>query len=75
MTAQAQPRQDLADPRLHDPGEFWCSGCVDLSLFERPPVDQTGMAGGEWSCTACGAAYMDGIDRVVEMVDVQSSAT
>jgi hypothetical protein len=74
MTAQAQRRQDRADPRLDDLREFWCSDCAGVSLFERPPLDHTGVAGGEWSCTACGAAYMDGIDRLVEMIDARSGA-
>jgi len=72
MTAQEKTRQDVADLRLDDLREFWCSDCAGRSLFERPPSDQPGVSPGEWSCTACGAAYMDGIDRVVEMVDARS---
>ena len=43
--------------------EFWCSDCLSLALFERI-VDA--VAGSEWACTACGAAYLDAIDLVVE---------
>ena len=41
--------------------EFWCSDCLTLALFERI-VDA--VAGSEWGCTACGAAYFDAIDLV-----------
>jgi len=74
MTAPAKSTTRVPDLRLDDLREFWCSDCADMSLFERPPADHSGVAGGEWSCTTCGAAYLDGIDRVVEMVDAKSGA-
>jgi hypothetical protein len=43
--------------------QFWCSDCLSIALFERI-VDA--VAGSEWACTACGAAYFDAIDLVVE---------
>jgi hypothetical protein len=43
--------------------QFWCSDCLSTSLFERLLDD---VAGSEWACTACGAAYFDAIDLVVD---------
>jgi hypothetical protein len=43
--------------------EFWCSDCLTMALFERI-VDA--VAGAEWGCTACGAAYFDAIDLVAD---------
>ncbi|HEX5017826.1 MAG TPA: hypothetical protein VFX15_09605 [Actinomycetes bacterium] len=43
--------------------EFWCSDCLERSLFERVV---SAAAGSEWACTSCGAAYFDAIDLVVD---------
>jgi hypothetical protein len=45
--------------------EFWCSDCLAASLFERLHDD---VASSEWACTACGAAYFDAIDLVVDPI-------
>ena len=45
----------------------WCSDCHEDSLFERPPADVDDLDSGEWACTACGAAYLDGIDLFEEV--------
>jgi hypothetical protein len=46
---------------------FRCSDCRADELFERPPSGEALAAYSEWACTACGAAYFDGIDVVIEL--------
>jgi hypothetical protein len=48
--------------------EFWCSDCTSRSLFESLVAETEQVAGSEWACTACGAAYFDAIDLVVDAV-------
>jgi hypothetical protein len=43
----------------------WCSDCRDDRLFETVAEGAVGVTALDWACTACGAAYLDGIDVVL----------
>lgn len=55
--------RNLGGPRATGVDEFWCSDCIARSLFERVA---DAAVGEEWACTACGAAYFDAVELVVE---------
>ena len=60
---KAELKTGLAADVMVELDEFWCSDCLSRALFEH--IDGA-VAGSEWACTGCGAAYFDAIDLVVE---------
>jgi hypothetical protein len=73
---QAAPAVTRDDFALLSLRLVWCSDCRSDQLFERPPADAAdahalAVAGREWACTDCGAAYFDAIDIVIALDDAK----
>jgi hypothetical protein len=52
----------------------WCSDCGGERLFEVVPAEAHHLRAHDWACTACGAAYLDGIDLSLPQVSSWSGA-
>lgn len=63
---KADQRPPRADEAVHGLRLSWCSDCLAEALFEWLCHEAAAVNCEEWACTACGAAYMDGIDIVAE---------